>query len=151
MRASDRPAYQLAHAEVMGVARFITTLKVEHFPGSSRLVRLVGPLHYYSCVMGRVISVPTGFVCDKESIGRWPLVYWLCGESSPESGVLHDYLYRKDAAPRLSRSEADAVYREACGADSNNFAQRWMKWCGVRVGGFLYYHKYAVRDIPEVG
>lgn len=133
------------------MARFITTLKTELLPKSSCLVRLIGPLHYYSCKLGRVISVPTGFVCDKESIGRWPLVYWLCGESSPESGVLHDYLYRKDAAPRLSRSEADAVYREACGADSNNFAQRWMKWCGVRVGGFLYYHKYAVRDIPEVG
>lgn len=150
MRVRDRPTYLIAHAEVMGVARFITTLKAEHLPGQSRLIKLLGPLHFYSSVLRRVVSVPTGFVCDMESIPRLPFAYWICGESSPESGVLHDYLYRHDSNPRLSRSEADRVYREACEVDGNYGLQRWVKWCGVRVGGFRAYHKYAVRDIPEV-
>lgn len=125
--------------------KFITHLQYEEIP-DSKIIRLTAPFCYYSPTISRLITVPAGFECDRESIPRIPFVYWMLGNSSAEAGVLHDYLYRVDSEPIVSRAIADDIYYEASCLDGNYRAQAWFKWAGVRIGGASSYHKRKVMD-----
>lgn len=125
--------------------KFITYPQYEEIPDSN-IIRLTAPFCYYSPTLSRLITVPAGFECDRESIPRIPFVYWMLGNSSAAAGILHDYLYREDSEPRVSRSIADDIYYEASCLDGNYRVQAYAKWLGVRVGGGPSYHRRNVGD-----
>lgn len=109
---------------------------------------LLAPLGYESDVLrglgvpdGRV-TLPRGFVYDRESVPRLPVAYWFFANTSEPSGAVHDYLMQthKVGGIWLTRRQTDAVYFEATGAEGpgiepNPWWQRWGKWLGVRAGG----------------
>jgi hypothetical protein len=100
------------------------------------------PLIYKSDLLDSEIVVPTRFHCDFESVDRLLLLgYVLFAHTGDEAGVIHDYLYRKDCEPRVSRAKADAIYREACLALGNSRFVAWSKWAGVRAGGWTAWKK----------
>lgn len=114
------------------------------------LWRLDQPLMYQCDELDCVIAVPAGFVCDLESIGRWLTIWYiLLAHTADRAGVVHDYLYRKDSVPEVSRKKADAVYREASLAADNHKWQAYSKWLGVRAGGRWSYHKKSINWEPE--
>jgi hypothetical protein len=76
-------------------------------------------------------------------------------------GFVHDFLYRKDAYPSVSRAKADAIYREISiltaledlkTEDKHATvlrmakikSQAWSKWVGVRAGGWMHWKKKTV-------
>lgn len=126
-------------------AKFITHLQYEEIP-DNKIIRLTAPFCYYSPILCRLITVPESFECDRESIPRIPFVYMFLGNSSAEAGFIHDYLYRADSDPIVSRSIADDIYYEASCLDGNYRVQAWLKWAGVRVCGASAYHKRKVTD-----
>ena len=102
--------------------------------------QLLAPLWYESDVLGgRIVKIPKGFIYDRESIPRWlPWIYaWLAGTAS-RAGAVHDFLTQTHKVEDLpvERPMADATYYEAAGVDGNGRVKRWVKWLGVRVGGF---------------
>jgi len=84
---------------------FLTELVTRELIGSKYAV-LKEDFKYYSAILGRVITVPAGFVCDYESIP-------LFKSDSKRAGVLHDFLSRFDSDPIVSKVLAAAVYAEA--------------------------------------
>ena len=91
-------------------AGFVTPLRVQflaQWDGWRQLVVTLEPLRFRSVVLDREITVPAGFVSDRESR---PTAGPISGPEMNPAGVLHDYLYRTH---EVSRDEADAVYHEA--------------------------------------
>ncbi len=84
---------------------FLTSLITEELLGS-KYARLRFPFVYYSRCLGRKLIVPTGFICDYESV---PLLK----ASSKRAGVLHDYVCRTDSDPVLTKALAAELYNEA--------------------------------------
>lgn len=112
-------------------------------------VRLVKPFGYESDILGRVITVPAGFVTDFESV---PLIRGC----SRRAGVIHDYLCRIDSEPVVTKKVAANVYLEAMAyRDSllhNGWYTRYMRtlWrkiksCTVKIA-IGYFHKLFVFD-----
>ena len=56
------------------------------------------------------VIVPKGFQTDFASVPRVPLAYLFCGDTCHEAATVHDYLYRKDCVPNLSKEEADLTF-----------------------------------------
>jgi hypothetical protein len=97
---------------------------------------LTRPLRYRSDVAERIIEVPAGFRTDLASVPRWPVIYWLTGDTSTAAAVIHDYLYSTHKVPRAM---ADAVFREASAVTGVPAWRRWIMWLGVRLGGASHY------------
>jgi hypothetical protein len=89
-------------------------------------------LVYASVVAKTVYRVPKGFNTDFASVPRLPFVYLMTGNTAHAPAVVHDFLYRKGAADRVT---ADAVFREAMEATGVPAWRRNLMWLGVRVGG----------------
>ncbi len=114
--------------------------------------------HFYSAVLGALVTVPTGFQTDLASVPRVPLVYDWTGGTGDESAVVHDFLY---SSKLCTRREADAVFDEALDtinrarqaartaagvpawrralATINDAARRRAMWLAVRIGGGAYW------------
>jgi hypothetical protein len=137
--AGEARRIKLIMAQVEKEARFINRVAYAEIPGTA-LIELRDEFLYYSAVIGRTIIVPDGFVCDGESFIL---------KSSTEAGVLHDYLYRKDSSPVVSRKIADAVLYEASRVDKCTWVMSWAKWAFVRVVSHCFYHKLNVKDSPK--
>lgn len=95
---------------------------------------LMYPLYYRSELLKRTIVVPAGTKTDLASVPRIPIVFLLCGDTSREAAVLHDYLYQSKL---LSREMSDAILREASAATGVPAWRRNMMWAGVRLFGGL--------------
>lgn len=93
---------------------------------------LTAPLLYFSERLGRVVTVPTGFVTDFASVPRLPLIYALAGGMGNEAAVVHDYLY---VSHEVDRPTADAVFEEAMGVLGQPWWRRKLMWAGVRAFG----------------
>jgi len=91
------------------MAAFKTELHMVPLRGG-RWWRLMAPLVYESDVLGREITVPSGFECDLNSM-PWLTWLWAPKTDYPEAGAVHDWGYQGN----LSQADADAVYREALG------------------------------------
>ena len=106
-------------------------------------MQLLAPLHYESDLLGgRVIRIPAGFVSDLESVPRWlPLAYAIFARTANRAGVVHDRLYQLQKVEDLviPRGLADAVYYEANALDAYGNPGRWLKWLGLRIGGWRSY------------
>ena len=131
---------------------FITELDVELCPGSDGIWTLLSPLVYWSDLLKKQIVVPhsfpaVSFYTDFASIPRWiPLASNVLLDTAHREGTLHDYLYRIDSEPVVSRSDADAVFREAALCRGKSWITAYTLWFGVRVGGWTAYHKHYVYD-----
>ena len=84
---------------------FCTDLVTKELIGS-KYAELTRAFTYSSAILRRTIWVPTGFVCDYESV---PLLRG----TSKRAGVIHDYLCRTDSSPVVTKQTAASVYAEA--------------------------------------
>jgi len=125
------------------MSRFITNLEVKI---TDKVSTLVTPLVYESDLLGFTIVVPVGFQTDFASVPRVPVAYWFWGGRSHRESVIHDYLYRIDSIPVVSRFFADRVFLEAMEVRQKSASVRWPMFWGVRIGGLSAYHKKKVED-----
>ena len=86
----------------------------------------------YECV------IPAGFIMDWESI---PLIRG----TSKISGLIHDYLCRKDSIPIVTKKIAADVYLEFLKYRNTSYIRRYGKYWTVRCAQG-YFHKMAVLD-----
>lgn len=100
---------------------------------------LLSPL-CYEAGPARIIEVPAGFYTDFASI---PRLFYI---STPPIGrydcaaVLHDYLYFIQAT---TRSEADAVFKQAMADSGVGRYTRHKMWLAVRLFGGSVWDEYA--------
>lgn len=117
--------------------RFLTALVTYRAPGPGQLWRLEQPLVYVSRA-GRRFEVPAGMLADGNS---GPTKN---AEGEP-AGWLHDWLYRVNCPARLSRAEADAIFREALVAEGFSRAYAALQWAAVRAFGGSSWQRKRVR------
>ena len=103
--------------------------------------RLEKSLYYSSDLLNRVIGVPKGFLTDFASVPRVPFIYEAYGDRCHRESLVHDWLYRADSLPKVSRRVADAIFFEAMKSRKKSRFVCWGMWLGVRVGGWSAYHK----------
>ena len=99
--------------------------------------RLLRDLEVYIAGYGW-FTVPEGATTDYSSIPFW--ARWVVRWSRVDvAGVLHDHLY----GMRYDRRTADRIWRivARAGAHRANWAQAWICWLGLRLGGWLYYRR----------
>lgn len=96
---------------------------------------------YRSDLMGRVLTVPEGFITDLASVPRLPLAYLIAGSRFPAPAVVHDYLYQHPDFE--DRALVDAVLYEATGVATPIYGIerevaiiRSLVWRAVRIGGW---------------
>ena len=124
---------------------FVTNLDF-HQDDNDRVYILDRVLAYYSEYLGDTILVQAGFYTDLASVPRIPIIYSLFGDRAHHESVIHDYLYRKDSIPVVSKSTADRVFFEAMKTRrKSKFIRYPMNW-GVKLFGGSAYHKRKVRD-----
>lgn len=128
------------------MAKFLTELDLHCKPTNEKVWILDSTLVYYSDLLGE-IYVPAGFETDLASVPRLPLVYVMWGNRAHREAVVHDYLYRVNSNPVVTRAQADAVFKEAMKATGKP-AKIWLPmWLGVRIGSMPYFHKKRVEDV----
>ena len=130
---------------------FQSTLKTEEIGmvNGRSVHRLLEPLCYIDS-SGRAITIPQGLITDFASIPRAILLVpiismFVVGRDTNEAACLHDYLYREDAVPPVSKDEADSIFREALYSVGNiPSIAIWMIYNGVKLFGASSYHKLKV-------
>ena len=128
-------------------AGFRNHLFFELKEGSDIIHILFYPLVYYSVILGRFITINSGFYTDLASVPRIPFIYNLWGNRAHREAILHDYLYRKDSDPIVSYSMANRIFLEAM---ESRGVKPWIRnpmYWGVCLGGFTSYHRRNVGDI----
>jgi hypothetical protein len=126
--------------------KFLSDLIVKDIFGS-RYVELYLPFSYYSEILDKIVVIPTGFICDYESV---PLIR----STSKVGGVVHDYWCRKDSKPIVTKQQAADLYLEAQICRDNLLKENWFrridrafrrqfKTLVVRVAPG-YFHKFKV-------
>lgn len=111
--------------------KILTNLEVRELVGTYR--QLTSRFIIWDAILGTII-VPKGFICDYESV---PLIRG----SSKRAGVIHDYLYRIDSVPRVSRHAADRMYLRIMKFLKVSWPRRIVKYNAVRFFGGDSYHK----------
>ena len=101
-----------------------------------RFSEVLEDLVYYSEILQSEIIVPKGFITDKASVPRVPIIYWFFGDRAHRESVLHDYLFQTHL---VSFTKANAIFREAMAARDKNFLVRGGMWSGVAIGGYFSY------------
>jgi hypothetical protein len=109
--------------------------------------KLLQPLVYSSDKLGRMVTVPAGFVTDYASVPRIPVAYLLAGGCADAAAVIHDWLY---TTHEVDRATADAVFREAIVAGGDPAWRAWLMWAGVRIGGARPYEADGQKQLPYV-
>lgn len=122
------------------MAKFLTDLDARLKSGSDTVWVLKSSLVYGD------IEVKEGFETDFASVPRVPLFYALFGDKAHREAVLHDYLYRSDSLPLVTRKQADNIFLEAMKARGKSYFVRYGMYWGVRAGGWTAYHKKMVAD-----
>ena len=114
--------------------QFLSDLDVRAVPQG---YRLLAPLIYYSAVIDKLITVPTGFVTNFSSIPA-PIRVFISGHGNDRwAATVHDYLYSE----KHDRKEADRVFLEALECKGANLIKRRVMYRGVRTGGWFFYAK----------
>ena len=128
------------------MAKFCSKLAVEAI--DDKRWKLTSPLSYESEICGPV-TIQEGFETDFASVPRVPLAYMAYGDRAHHESVVHDYLYRIDSDPVVSRAVADKVFLEAMECRGKPWRIRWPMYLGVRIGGWTTYHKQRVAKAKE--
>lgn len=111
--------------------RFLTDLDVKLIDDYKGLWQLDNSFVYYSDVLGKLITVPAGFVTDFAS---GPSLFWvsLARDQGRKAATIHDWLYTSQIC---TREEADRVLQEALLASGYSSTTASMYYYAVRVGG----------------
>ena len=95
------------------MSHFQTALVAEAVDGGWRLH---APLVYYSDVLGRTVTVPTGYVTDLASVPRlFRFIVPVANAKNRRAAVVHDYLCTHPDGLVKDQKQADQVFREALG------------------------------------
>lgn len=105
--------------------------KLSPTPGHSVLMR---DFDYSSERLGGDITIPAPFSFDWDSVPRLPIVYMLLKGRARVAALIHDDLYARQP---VSRRVADLVFLDAMKAEGVSFRHRWLKFLGVRLGGWV--------------
>jgi hypothetical protein len=139
-------------------AGFQTELDVQLRKGSDCIWVVKAPLKYFSEILDIKITVPPWFETentptedwffetDFASVPRVPLIYDAWGDRAHREAVLHDYLYRIDSVPMVTKGQADNLFLEAMKSTGKGYFVRYGMYWGVVLGGASSYHKKKVRD-----
>jgi hypothetical protein len=93
------------------MSHFQTALVAEAVDGGWRLH---APLVYYSDVLGRTVTVPTGYVTDLASVPRlFRFIVPVANAKNRRAAVVHDYLCTHPEGLVKDQKQADLVFREA--------------------------------------
>lgn len=115
------------------MSQFLTTLDCRETDEFGGLWTLLASLAYESEVVGRIITVPAGFVTDFASVPRWlPIAYAAEGGKGNKAAVVHDWLYSSQA---VDRKTADQVLREALIASGYSQVTAALFYAAVRAAG----------------
>jgi len=125
------------------MSKFITELNVKCV--SDNLWLLCDTLVFKSTLIGTV-KVPSGFLTDFASVPRVPIAYIFFGDRAHREAVIHDYLYRTDSKPSVTKHTADKVFLEAMKDRGKSWFVRSSMYLGVCLGGGFSYHKRNVMD-----
>ena len=106
-----------------------------------KYVRFKEPLTMYSRVLKQDFTIPTGFVCDRESI---PLFVG----TSIRGGYAHDYFSRIDSAPVVDKATAAEIYLDIMEQRGNAWWRRYIKYWVVRIWP-MYFHRLSVMATYE--
>lgn len=112
---------------------FKTTLQLEEQDAFNW--RLLQPLVYEG--RSDKFTVPAGTWTDMASIPRVLWVFLPPIGPHNKAAVIHDDLY---ASHRVSRWDADGIFRRILKESGVGFAARWSMWLGVRLGGWMAWH-----------
>ena len=93
---------------------------------------------FFSDVLGCECAVPAGMVMDWESVPFFK-------GTSKVSGLIHDYLCRKDSIPVVTKHQAADVYLEFMKFRGASAIRRYVKYWTVRLLR-RYFHKRFVLD-----
>ena len=126
---------------------FQTNLATELKEGCDNIWIVTKPLVYWSELLSCQIEVPVSFYTDFASVPRVPVFYELWGNRAHREAVLHDYLYRIDSVPVVTKSQADKVFPEAMKSTGKSWYIRWPMYSGVVLAGSGAYHKRKVGDV----
>lgn len=111
---------------------------------------LLEPFTVYTSTLDATITVPAGFRCDGESIPQG--LRWLVPPfgQTKRGAFVHDYLYRLGgyklpggSLVRVTRAEADAVYRELVTAKGLPGWRATMRYGVLRLVGGLAWNANA--------
>jgi len=128
------------------MAQFLSELDVKLKSGCGDKVWVLdASLIFESDIVGR-IEVPKGFETDFASVPRLPIIFELWGNRAHRAAVLHDYLYRIDAVPAVTKIQADRVFFEGMRAGGSELYIRLFMFIGVLCFAWLSYHRKAVSD-----
>ena len=127
------------------MAKFITELHATLLD-NDKIWEIDADLCYDSDLVDILITVPKGFQTDFASVPRIPIVYTWFGDRAHREAVIHDYLYKKNSVPIVTKAIADEIFYEAMKVRGKPFYVRYPMYWGVKLGGGLYYHSRNVED-----
>ena len=106
-----------------------------------KYVRFLKRFNVYVPSLKQTISIPKGFVCDRESV---PIIKG----TSIRGGYVHDYLCRIDSVPVVTKKEAADAYLSIMAIRKSPWWRRYVKYWVVRVA-WGYFHKHKVLSTYE--
>lgn len=121
-------------------------LSAELKEGGDKIWVMSKPLKYYSELLKELIIIPQSFETDFASVPRLPIAYAAWGDKAHREAVVHDYLYRIDSKPLVTRSQANSIFLEAMNSTEKSWYIKYPMYMGVVLGGWATWHKRKVMD-----
>ena len=100
--------------------------------------KLLEDFIFFSDHISHECLIPSGFIMDWESV---PIIRG----TSKVSGLIHDYLCRKDSIPIVTKKIAADVYLEFLKFRGTSVIRRNIKYWAVRIATG-YFHQWLVLD-----
>ena len=107
---------------------------------------LTAPLVYDSDVARRRMTAPAGFETNFVTGRKLLFVRRIVQDKMNPAAVVHDQLYDEGL---LSRSMADAVFREAMLVSGVASWRAWAAWAAVRAFGGQFYKDAPIGTTPD--
>ena len=126
------------------MSQFLTPLRTELVDEFDDLHRLLEPLVYRSDLLAQLVVVPADFLTDFASVPRLVGAYLLFGGKGKRAAVVHDWLY--SGGVRVTREQADDVFREALLATGYSAFTAGAMYRGVRWGGAS---RFSAPNVPQ--
>jgi hypothetical protein len=95
--------------------------------------KLLQPFRYQSDLLGRTLTVESGFLTDYASVPRVPGAYLLFGDTSHKAAVIHDWLFHHHEV--CDEQTANKVLLEAMVVEGIPAWRRLGIYLGVVIGG----------------
>ena len=127
-------------------AQFLTGLETKLKDDRDDVIIIAHPLIFYSAIIQCEIAVPVLFESDGSSVPRLPIIYNIWGNRAHREGVLHDFLFRKNAFPSVGWSVANDIFFEAMESLTKPWWLKYPMYTAVCVASHPAYHRKMVED-----